>query len=100
MSAQQGQIRQNLERINDQLDALVGISNQQRVISRSIATELNDQQDMLSEVESHMDKTHDKVLEANSMLDVVKEKSGTCCAWILMALLIAAIVLVWVIPFD
>lgn len=100
MSQMQQQTRDNLRRIDEQLDALVGLSQQQRIVATSIGTELNDQMDMLSEVDSHMDKTYDQVSQANGMLDVVKEKSGTWCAWILMALLVIAIVAVWVIPLD
>ena len=100
MSSQAQQTRQNLQRIDEQLDALVGISANQKVLAASIGTELQDQLEMMSEIDGHMDKTHEQVNQANGLLEVVKDKAGTCGAWILMALLIIAIVIVWVVDFN
>ena len=92
------QTQQNLSRVNEQLDALVDITGQQRVLARSIGSELEDQKHMLSEVDQHMDKTGDEIEKATSLLDEVKKSSGTCAAWILMILLLISIVIVWVVP--
>lgn len=97
---QQQQVRQNLQRVDEQLEALVEMSGTMRVVSASIQTELRDQNTMLADVDIHMDKTADNVDRANLALEEVKASSGTCAAWILMILLIAAIVCVWVIPFG
>ena len=97
---QQQQVRQNLQRVDEQLEALVEMSGNMRVVSTTIQTELRDQTHMLADVENHMDKTADQVDNANQALGEVKASSGTCAAWILMILLIAAIVCVWIIPFK
>lgn len=92
------QTQENLSRVNEQLDALVDITGQQRVLARSIGNELEDQKHMLSEVDTHMDKTGNEIEKATSLLDEVKKSSGTCAAWILMILLLISIVIVWVVP--
>lgn len=92
------QTQQNLARANEQLDTLVEITGAHRVLAKSIGNELEDQKQMLSEVDTHMDKAGNEIEKAKGLLDEVKKSSSTCAAWILMILLLASIVIVWVVP--
>jgi t-SNARE complex subunit (syntaxin) len=92
------QVQQNLQRIDGQLDALVDITGQAKVLGRSIGTELEDQAVMLNEVDSHMDKTQTEVDKAVQQTQEFRMTGSNWAGWICVVLLIVAIILVWVIP--
>ena len=91
----QSQTQQNLQIIDRQLDALVDITGQQKVISGQINTELKDQNQMISSTTQKMDNVDQNVQKATSQVHKVGETTSSCISWILMILLIIAIILVW-----
>ena len=97
MSLQQ-QTQENLSRVNDQLDALVQITGNQKVMASTIYNELGEQTKMIDDVSGHMDKAQNEVNLANRLVFQVKASSGTCAAWCLMVLLLIAIVIIWCLP--
>jgi pyruvoyl-dependent arginine decarboxylase (PvlArgDC) len=96
--SQHAQVQQNLQRIDGQLDALVDITAQGRIVATSIGSELDDQNRMLGEVGEHMDKTQDEVDKAVAKTVELKMTGSNWAGWICVVLLIAAIIVVWVVP--
>lgn len=91
------QTQVNMNRIDQQLDAIVDLTATQKVLAKSIGNELEDQSKMLDTSNRHMDMAQMQVDKANTRLTELKKKAGTWSAWLLIVLLIVAIILVWVL---
>jgi syntaxin 8 len=91
----QAQTQQNLQRIDVQLDALVDITGNARVLAGQIGNELQDQNKMMSEISEHMDGTQRDVEKATAAVQDVKTAGSTWCAWVCVILTIVAIVVIF-----
>jgi syntaxin 8 len=91
----QQQTQLNLQRVDTQLDALLDITGNQRVLAGQIGTELTDQQKIMGNISDHMDRTNDGIVKTTEAVLEVKTAGSTWFAWILAILTLIAIICVW-----
>lgn len=89
--------QQNLNRIDQQLDALVDITGTSKVLANQIGGELNDQNEILRQTNDHMDSTNNQVKKAVIATQKLKHTPCSWLAWILSLLLVIANVLVLIL---
>ena len=91
------QTQNHMSRINNQLDALVDITSQQKTVARSLGNELDDQNKMIADQTDHMDQANNKVMKATAHVKEAQKKTANNIGWGLVILLIVGIILVWVL---
>jgi syntaxin 8 len=94
-SGTQAQTQQNLQRIDGQLDALVDITGNARVLAGQIGNELHDQNKMMGEISDHMNVTQRGVEKATTAVKEVKASGSTWFAWVMVVLTLVGIVVIW-----
>jgi len=91
MSNYQGQTQVNLSTIDRQLDALVDITGQQKVIAGQMNAELVDQTQMIGNTNQKMDEANNKVEKATEKVVKAGRSSSSCISWVLIIIEIAVI---------
>ena len=91
------QTQQNLAYADKQLDALVNITAQQKVVANQINSELINQNQQLEQVQNKMDNADVNVQKATEKVNKVAATKSACISWIISIILIIAIILCWVL---
>lgn len=96
------EIRQKQQQaIKEQDQGLEGLS---RIISRQkqmaigIGDELDVHNEILDDINEHVDSTHSRLIRETRNVATVTRKSATCVYWIIVVLLLIAIIVVAVVP--
>ena len=90
------QTQEQFQRIDQRVDALLDITETQKILANDMGNELTAQNQMLQDVSSHMDKAQLQVDKANAAVYEAKASGTTCAGWILIIILIVAILCVWI----
>jgi syntaxin 8 len=94
------QQRQMIEEQDQGLDALSRVVTRQKQIAIDIGNEVTDQNEILDDINDHMDHTNTRLLREKHHIKIVDRKSGTCWMWIVIVLLAVAIIVIAAVPFN
>ena len=97
MADYHAQTQANLALADQQLDALVNITAEQKLVANQMNAELKDQNQMIGQINDKMDKADDQVVKATEAVNKVQASKSACISWIIMVLLIIAIIITWVV---
>ena len=90
------QTQEQFQRIDQRVDALLDITETQKILANDMGNELTAQNQMLQDVSTHMDKAQLQVDKAHAAVIEAKASGTTCAGWILIIILIVAILCVWI----
>jgi hypothetical protein len=88
------QTRGELNRIDQQLDALIEITARQFKVARQMGSELESQLRIIDDQNGHMGRTHLEVQEAALAAQRVKPSGQPQVAWLIALVLLAALFVV------
>lgn len=97
MADYHAQTQQNLAVIDQQLNTLVDVTAQNKVMANQMNAELKDQNRMIGEINDKMDRANDQVVKATEEVEKVRASKSACISWVVMVLLIIAIIITWVV---
>ncbi|XP_078348976.1 syntaxin-8-like isoform X2 [Oculina patagonica] len=80
------------------LEALSGIIQRQKMMGQAISDEVDTHNEILDDIDTRMDHTHQRLIKETTHVKRVTAKSSTCGMLVVIVLLIIVIIVVAVVP--
>ncbi|KAL5021090.1 hypothetical protein ScPMuIL_000245 [Solemya velum] len=82
------------------LESLSHVIGRQKQMALDIGDEVDAHNEILDDINEHVDRTKDRLLKETRHITIVDRKSATCCYWVMIVILFLAIIVVGVIPYN
>lgn len=80
------------------LDSLHDIVVRQKMMAQNIGEELDFHNELIDDIIDHTGNTRERLVKETRHITIVDRKSGSCCYWVIIVLLLIAIITLFAVP--